>query len=1111
MEKTARLLPHLLIALLLVASASEPSRATPSGIAFKSTVGIGPPVYTNNGRFAADVAVLGDLNGDGNDELAVVNESNRVFILFMAADGSIASYLYHSLGSNGLPSSPNGGFKSAVESLGDLDGDGVVDIAVGDPGGGTPVPFGTVWILFLNANGTVKAHQRISQSAGGFTGQLEANSAFGKSIAFLGDIDGDGNKEIAVGSPEAPLFDAGPGKVWILDLSPAGLVTSHAEIPGVAGFTVSFADRDQFGSAVEAIPDLDGDGTTDLAIGAYYDAIGANPRTGSVWILFMNSDYSVDHYTTIGPGSGGLIHPPQSESWFGSALAWLPNAGCGRKALAVGAPGVSDAVWFLMLNNDGTVYDDYVMTKNDPSLPIELYYGAYWGEGLASLGDRDGNGITDLAVGTPEYNGRLYLVELETLRIEPRKINMGSVLIGEDNVSTFTITNNGCATREGPITVSGSNYALDIPATMSLAPGSSLVVPVRFAPTDVENPTALVSTPGGDVKFTGIGYFPACNGRWNIGTFNCANLDSIAGNHAMWCGVPGGDPVVVNAPGYGNGWNESLYFSAPAPYSHVPTHVELTFVYNSDLHISGDRFRVLTYHTGSLIEMMSFTGSTKDANGQFVTPGTGLAEFTVDPSDYIDLGGGQKGIAVVLNVLTDYVYSDEDFLDTKGAIQLDNVVLKFNGQVMSTADFEPGGSDGGWCNQQSYPTPNPSQNWSGVFGAPPSGKGLNGAGFSFTMYQGLLVVGGVFTQAGSVAAKRVAGWNGSDWQAFGSGIDNGTVWGVAEHEGSLVAAGSFTTVGGVPAARVARWDGTTWSALGAGFTSTGEALKSHNGLLYAGNGDKLSIWNGTAWSSVTAPGWIVDIEEYHGDLWVAGTSGFMARWNGVTFQDVKEFNNDAYTLHVHDDLLYVGGIWNIEPAPGAGWGVSAWDGTQWATPRIDYPLGSEGMTSFNGRLVLGGDFSVTSYEGALNVPMPGLDYYVRDVATYQGDLYATGDFTQAGGKPSRYIAKWSEQVVAVGDPALTPVLKVESFPNPFNPSMTIRVQHASRARLVVDIYDVGGRRVKRVANDASRAPGTVELQWDGTDDRGERTASGVYFLRVQSGRDVVTRKLVQIK
>jgi hypothetical protein len=77
--------------------------------------------------------------------------------------------------------------------------------------------------------------------------------------------------------------------------------------------------------------------------------------------------------------------------------------------------------------------------------------------------------------------------------------------------------------------------------------------------------------------------------------------------------------------------------------------------------------------------------------------------------------------------------------------------------------------------------------------------------------------------------------------------------------------------------------------------------------------------------------------------------------------------------------------------------------------------------------------------------------------------------------------------------------------------MTIRVQHASRARLVVDIYDVGGRRVKRVANDASRAPGTVELQWDGTDDRGERTASGVYFLRVQSGRDVVTRKLVQIK
>lgn len=1110
-----RFVLRLLLRLTLSVASTGAAWATPTDIAFRSSSTISAPVASANQRFGADIAVLGDLNGNGVDDLAVVSEGNRCWILLMNADGSVASSLYHSFGLNGLPASPNGGFLSGVESLGDLDGDGVVDIAVGDPRGGNP-QYGNVWIFFLNSNGSIKAYQRITNNVGGFTGPLLNQSQYGHSIAYLGDIDGDGNQEMAVGAPQG--YNIGPGEVWLLDLSPAGIVTAHARIPGVPGFNVSFVIPDLLGSAVEAIGDLDGNGTPELAIGASNDALGANPRTGSVWILFMNSDYSVDHYITIGPGSGGLIQPPQEYASFGSALAWLPNAGCGRQALAVGAPGVMDAVWYLMLSDGGTVDDDYVMAHNDPSFPDKVLNLDRWGEGLSSLGDRDGNGITDVAIGNAAYSGSVHLVTLETCRIEPRRIDMGSVLIGEDSTASVTITNNGCVTRNGPITLSGSNYVLNGPESISLEPGASQMVTLRFAPSDVENPTAVLATPGGEVSFTGVGYFPACQGRWNAATFNAANLDTIAGNHAMWCGVPGGTPNVKYAPGYADNWNELLYFSAPAPYSHVPTDVAVTFVYNMDMpQYAGDEFSILTYRTGSLIPMHEMSGSTRDSNGEFTMPGVALVQFTVQPSDYIDLGDGEKGIAVVLRVLTDYMRSDGDFLipiDTKGAIQLDNLVVKFNDQVVSSADFEPNGSDGGWCNGPSYPTPDPAQNWSSAFGAPPGGKGLNGAGFAFTIYQGLLVVGGEFTQAGSVAAKRVAGWNGTEWQGFGNGIDNGTVWGVAEHQGSLIAAGSFTMASGAPAARVARWNGTTWSAMGAGFTNTGEALKSHNGLLYAGDGNKLSIWNGLAWSSVTAPGWIIDIEEYHGNLWLAGApgfEGFMARWDGTSFQDLKSFNNSAYVLHVHDDLLYVGGDWNDEPAPGAGWGVSAWNGSNWATPRTDYELGSEGMATLNGRLVLGiGGGLVTSYDGAVEVPMPGIHGTVRDVATYQGDLYVVGHFTTAGAQPSRYIAKWSETLVGVRDPAPALGLKVESFPNPFNPSLRIRIEHASQGFLGADIYDVGGRRVKRLANE-SRAPGTVELRWDGTNDRGEATASGVYFLRVHSGRDVVTRKLVQIK
>ena len=65
-------------------------------------------------------------------------------------------------------------FGVSVASLGDLNGDGIGDLAVGarlDDDGGTPpnANRGAVWILFLNADGTVDHHQKISSTEGGFT------------------------------------------------------------------------------------------------------------------------------------------------------------------------------------------------------------------------------------------------------------------------------------------------------------------------------------------------------------------------------------------------------------------------------------------------------------------------------------------------------------------------------------------------------------------------------------------------------------------------------------------------------------------------------------------------------------------------------------------------------------------------------------------------------------------------------------------------------------------------------------------------------------------------------------------------------------------------------
>ncbi len=82
----------------------------------------------------------------------------------------------------------------------------------------TAAPASTSDMEGLGFGGTVKAHQKISDLQGGFTGILDNEDRFGVSVANLGDLDGDGVMDLAVG---APLDDDGGndrGAVWILFL-----------------------------------------------------------------------------------------------------------------------------------------------------------------------------------------------------------------------------------------------------------------------------------------------------------------------------------------------------------------------------------------------------------------------------------------------------------------------------------------------------------------------------------------------------------------------------------------------------------------------------------------------------------------------------------------------------------------------------------------------------------------------------------------------------------------------------------------------------------------------------------------------------------------------------
>ena len=374
-------------------------------------------------RFGLSVASLGDLDGDGVGDLAVgaprdddggvPPDANRgtVWILFLNPDGTVNAHQKISDTDGGFTHTldDSDSFGISVTLLGDLDGDGVDDLAVGavsDDDGGDDR--GAVWVLFVDTDGTVKAHQKISDTQGGFTGTLDELDNFSISVASLGDLDGDGVGDLAVGANGDDDGGDARGAVWVLFLNPDGTVKSHQKISDTQGsFTGTLDDIDQFGRSVASLGDLDGDGVVDLAVGAWGDGDGGMFR-GAVWVLFLNPDGTVKSHQKISDTEGGFTGMLNDSDVFGVSLTSLGDLdGDGVGDLAVGAGFDDDggkntgAVWVLFLNTNGTVKSHQKISDTKGGFTGSLDPGEGFGFAVASLGDLDGDGVGDLAVGVP--------------------------------------------------------------------------------------------------------------------------------------------------------------------------------------------------------------------------------------------------------------------------------------------------------------------------------------------------------------------------------------------------------------------------------------------------------------------------------------------------------------------------------------------------------------------------------------------------------------------------------------------------------------------------------------------------------------------------------------
>jgi hypothetical protein len=91
----------------------------------------------------------------------------------------------------------------------------------------------------------------------------------------------------------------------------------------------------------------------------------------------------------------------------------------------------------------------------------------------------------------------------------------------------------------------------------------------------------------------------------------------------------------------------------------------------------------------------------------------------------------------------------------------------------------------------------------------------------------------------------------------------------------------------------------------------------------------------------------------------------------------------------------------------------------------------------------------------------------------------------------------------------------QNFPNPFNPSTTIRFAVLQRAVTDVSVYDVLGKKVATLASE-ELSPGYYDVQWNGTDAAGTSLASGMYFVRMTAVTDNASgfsavRKILYVK
>lgn len=381
------------------------------------------------------VAGAGDVDGDGYGDVIIGapgsgDEARGAAYLVYGAPAKIDQWdLSQAVAFTGEASGDKLG--STVAGLGDINGDGYADLAVTSLyHDGNKRNAGTIYIIYG------QAERFISQPIKNFpslTG-TEDNARIGAVVVGLGDMNGDGYADAAIGASNR---DSRSGGVYILYGQAEALASSI--VSSLALFSGDH-DYDYAGTAVAGAGDINADGLADLLVSApKYNS--SERDTGIVYIVYgQASAYASEH---IGTAAGATITGLTTSERIGQSLALTDLNNDTFADIIIGASynddGGTNAGAIYLVYGDNNLVGDQTLADS-----VQLHgtnEADIAGLSLAAPGDLTGDGYNDVMVGAPSTSevqpGRLFIVIGAATRLAAQALTEFDQIDGETLADQF--------------------------------------------------------------------------------------------------------------------------------------------------------------------------------------------------------------------------------------------------------------------------------------------------------------------------------------------------------------------------------------------------------------------------------------------------------------------------------------------------------------------------------------------------------------------------------------------------------------------------------------------------------------------------------------------------